>query len=155
MANGSSIAEHAELLAHVELFSGLSRVTLAKLAAHLVPVNLAGGAELFHQGEPGDAFYLIARGDIGVYVARDADEGETRVALLGAGDPVGEMALLTNAPRSATIRAETDGELLRGVRYFPGGSRTSSIAMDCRQGTVHFIDTVHREPGSKFWVRRD
>ena len=113
MANGSSIAEHAELLARVELFSGLSRVALAKLAAHLVPVSLAGGVELFHQGEPGDAFYLIARGDIGVYVAGAADEGETRVALLGAGAPVGEMALLTNAPRSATIRAESDGELLR------------------------------------------
>jgi di/tricarboxylate transporter len=113
MANDSSIAAHAELLARVELFSGLSRVTLAKLAAHLVPVSLAGGSELFHQGAPGDAFYLIARGEIGVYVAREADEGETRVAVLGSGDPVGEMALLTNAPRSATIRAETDGELLR------------------------------------------
>ena len=49
----------------------------------------------------------------------------------------------------------TDGELLRGVRYFPGGSRTSSVAMDCRTRTVHFVDTVYREPGAKFWVRRD
>jgi hypothetical protein len=35
------------------------------------------------------------------------------------------------------------------------GSRTSSIAIDCRQRAVHVIDTVHREPGSRFWVRRD
>src|SRR4051812_47964496 len=111
MAHDSSIAESADLLARVELFAGISRFALAKLAAHLVPVTLARGDELFHQGDPGDAFYLITRGEIGVYVT--AADGENRVALLGAGDPVGEMALLTNSPRSASIRAETDGELLR------------------------------------------
>ena len=112
MAQDSSIAAHAELLAHVELFAGLSRLTLAKLAAHLVPVDLAAGEELFGQGDPGDAFYLVTAGEIGVYVGSVGD-GETRVAVLGAGDPVGEMALLTNSPRSASIRAESDGQLLR------------------------------------------
>ena len=109
----SSSAEHADLLARVELFAGLKRVTLAKLAAHLVPVPLTSGTELFRQGDPGDAFYLVAKGDMGVYVAMGADVGETRVAVLGPSDPLGEMALLTGAPRSATIRAETNGELLR------------------------------------------
>ena len=113
MTNESLIAEHGALLAKVDLFAGLARVTLAKLAAHLVPVRLASGAELFHQGDPGDAFYLVTRGELGVYVVGGADEDEKRVAVLGTGDPVGEMALLTNSPRSATIRAETDGELLR------------------------------------------
>jgi hypothetical protein len=108
-----SIADHAALLARVELFAGLSRVTLAKLAAHLVPIRLTSGTELFRQGDPGDAFYLVARGEMGIYAAGGADAAETRVAVLGAGAPVGEMALLTNSPRSATIRAETDGELLR------------------------------------------
>jgi di/tricarboxylate transporter len=113
MTNESLIAEHAALLARVDLFAGLARVTLAKLAAHLVPVRLASGDEVFRQGEPGDAFYLVARGEFGIYVVGGADEDEHRVAVLGGGDPVGEMALLTNSPRSATIRAETDGELLR------------------------------------------
>jgi len=105
--------EHADLLARVELFAGLDRVTLAKLAAHLVPVPLTSGRELFRQGDPGDAFYLVARGNFGVYLSTGADIGETRVSILGPGDPLGEMALLTNSPRTATIRAETDGELLR------------------------------------------
>jgi hypothetical protein len=112
MAPDSSIAAHAELLACVDLFTGLNRLTLAKLAAHLVPVALHAGEELFSQGDPGDAFYLVTAGEIGVYVAA-GDDGETRVAVLGAGDPVGEMALLTSSPRSATIRAECDGQLLR------------------------------------------
>lgn len=112
MTSESSSAEHADLLARVELFASLNRVTLTKLAARLVPVPLTSGAELFRQGDPGDAFYLVARGNVGVYVDTGAEVGESRVAVLGPGDPLGEMALLTNSPRSATIRAETDAELL-------------------------------------------
>ena len=113
MTSESSGAEHADLLARVELFAGLNRVALAKLAARLVPVPLTRGADLFRQGDPGDAFYLVARGEVGVYVDTGAEIGESRIAVLRPGDPLGEMALLTNSPRSATIRAETDGELLR------------------------------------------
>ena len=113
MTSESSSAEHADLLARVELFAGLNRVALAKLAARLVPVPLTRGADLFRQGDPGDAFYLVARGEVGVYVDTGAEIGESRIAVLRPGDPLGEMALLTNSPRSATIRAETNGELLR------------------------------------------
>lgn len=49
----------------------------------------------------------------------------------------------------------TDGELLRGVRYFGKGARTHSIAMDCQSRTVRFVETVHRTGDEKFWVRMD
>jgi len=105
--------EHADLLAKVKLFAGLDRVTLAKLAAHLESVPVPGGTELFHQGDPADAFYLVARGAFGAFVAADGDPTERRVNTLAAGDPFGEMALLSNHPRAATIRADTDAEVLR------------------------------------------
>jgi CRP-like cAMP-binding protein len=54
--------EYADLLASVDLFAGLDRVTLAKLAAHLEPVLVDPGAAVFRQGDPGDAFYLVVRG---------------------------------------------------------------------------------------------
>lgn len=123
----SPAVEHADLLARVELFAGLDRVSLAKLSAHLIPVPLSSGTELFRQGDSGDAFYLVARGSFGVYVSTEADVGETRVNVLGPGDPLGEMALLTNSPRAATVRAETDGELLRLDR-------------------VRFLDLVRQQP---------
>lgn len=106
-------AEHADLLAGVDLFADIERVTLAKLAAHLQSVPLESGQVLFREGDPGDAFYLVAKGSVGVYVAgRDGLEDQ-RLCVLGPGDPLGEMALMTNSLRSATIRAETNGEVLR------------------------------------------
>src|SRR5215471_13587255 len=66
---GSSLDERATFLRQVEMFAGLDRITLAKLAAHLEPVPVADGAELCRQGEEGDALYIISRGAFGVYAA--------------------------------------------------------------------------------------
>jgi di/tricarboxylate transporter len=105
--------EHADLLAKVKLFAGLDRLTLAKLAAHLESVPVPGGTELFRQGDPADAFYLVARGAFGAFVTTEGDPTERRVNTLAAGDPFGEMGLLSDHPRAATIRADTDAEVLR------------------------------------------
>src|SRR5262249_58666846 len=77
------------------------------------PVPVSSGAVVFHEGDAGDAFYLVARGAFGVYAPGRDGTGDTRLASLGPGAPFGEMALLTNRPRSATIRAETAGDVLR------------------------------------------
>jgi CRP-like cAMP-binding protein len=104
---------YANLLGQVDLFLGLERVTLAKLAAHLEPLFYSSGSVIFRQAEPGDAFYLVATGSVGVYSTGRSSAAETRVKTLQAGEPFGEMALLTNSPRTATIKAETDCEVLR------------------------------------------
>lgn len=116
-----------ELLTKVELFAGLDRVDLAKLAAHLDPVKAEDGGEVFHQGEPGDSLYVVACGRFGVFVAAGEGAGEIRVATLSAGDLFGEMSLFTNEPRSATVRAEGGGEALRLERG-------------------RFLDLLRREP---------
>jgi len=105
--------EHADLLAKAKLFAGLDRVTLAKLAARLESVSVPGGAELFRLGDPADAFYLVARGSLGAFVPSEFDPTGRRVNTLVAGNPFGEMALLGDHPRSATVRADTDTEVLR------------------------------------------
>ncbi len=107
------VRERADLLARVELLAGLDRLTLAKLAGYLEPVPVAAGGVLFQQGEPGDALYLVSRGTFGVHVAGRGDGEGFRVRTLHPGDPVGEMALFTNQPRTATIQADEAGEVLR------------------------------------------
>src|SRR5229473_3049824 len=105
---------YARLLGQVDLFAGLDRVTLAKLAAHLEPLSFAAKTTILRQGEPGDAFYLVARGSVGVYSGSETNE--TPVKVLHEGEPFGEMALLTNSTRTASIKTETDCEVLRLAR---------------------------------------
>ena len=119
---------YASLLGRVDLFMGVERVVLSKLAAHLEPLSYPAGSIIFRQGEPGDAFYLVATGSVGVYATGQSGAGEKVVKLLHPGEPFGEMALLTNSTRTATIKAETDCEVLRLDR----GS---------------FLDLVREQPG--------
>jgi fructose-1,6-bisphosphatase class II len=71
-------------------------------------------------------------------------------------DAVLSMDCLVRTDEAAFIATGvTDGEMLRGVKYFGQGSRTHSVAMDNSTGTVRFIETVYRSGAEKFWVRMD
>jgi len=100
----------AEALAATPLFSGLSQDALESLVAELQLVQLTKGETLFHEGDPGDALYVIVEGEVLVQA-----EGPPRVemARLGPGAFIGEVALMTDQPRSATVTAAGDAELLR------------------------------------------
>jgi MFS family permease len=94
-----------ELLRATAIFAPLDGVTLDRLASQLEPVRLAAGETLFEQGARGDRFYLIASGEVEVLV-----DGRP-VALERPGEGVGEIALLRDVPRTATVRAATASEL--------------------------------------------
>lgn len=71
-------------------------------------------------------------------------------------DGVLDMDCLVRSDEAAFIATGvTDGEMLRGVKYFGQGARTHSVAMDNKTGTVRFIETVYRTGAEKFWVRMD
>jgi fructose-1,6-bisphosphatase/sedoheptulose 1,7-bisphosphatase-like protein len=71
-------------------------------------------------------------------------------------DGVLDMDTLVNTDEAAFIATGvTDGEMLRGVKYFGQGARTHSVAMENKTGTVRFIETVYRTGAEKFWVRMD
>ncbi|MBV9326690.1 MAG: anion permease [Chloroflexi bacterium] len=95
------------------MFRGLDRIALAKLAGHIEPVRVHDGEALFFQGDPGDALYLISRGAYGVYARSSESSDEVLLQRLHRGEAIGEIALLTDEPRSSTIRGEGDGEVLR------------------------------------------
>jgi CRP-like cAMP-binding protein len=92
-----ALAELRELPA----FAHLGTDRLAELLEHGGWVSAAPGTELMRQGETGDAFYAIAGGQADV--VRDGE----RIATIGPGGYAGEVALLRDAPRNATVVART------------------------------------------------
>lgn len=74
-------------------------------------VSLRAGELLIKQGEPGDAAYVVMSGDF--EVQKQSGQSLIKIDVRNPGDVVGEMALLSRAPRNATLIAKTDGEVLR------------------------------------------
>ena len=104
----------AKLIAPVAVFAGLDAGVLAEIAAIATPVALAANAWLVRQGDPGDALYVILSGEFDVVLELDGGaRGRQALARLGAGDCVGEMALLSHRARSATAVARTPARVLR------------------------------------------
>ena len=87
------------------MFAPLSLTVLEQLAASLVPVRHAAAETIIAEGEAGDRFYLVDEGRVDV-----AKDGRL-VRTMGPGSYVGEIALLRDVPRTATVRAATDVRL--------------------------------------------
>jgi predicted MFS family arabinose efflux permease len=96
---------HLDLLRGNPIFAGLPAPALERLARSLEPVHLTAGEMLFNAGDPGDRYYVVEAGTLGVDLA-----GGTKAE--GPGRGVGEIALLRDVPRTATVRALTDTDLL-------------------------------------------
>jgi len=94
-------------LQHVEFVQYLTAPDTEKLIKAFDKAVMKKGDVLIEQGTIGSIFYLIAEGSVGVY--RKRAFLDKRVALLGPGSYVGEMALISKQPRSATVACEEDG----------------------------------------------
>jgi CRP-like cAMP-binding protein len=92
-------------LQKVDFFYSLNIMSLDALIKALKKRKVKKGDILIKQNEIGDKFYLIGFGDFGVYIK------DKKVAELSDGQFFGEMALITDLPRTATVTALTDGEL--------------------------------------------
>ncbi|MCB9933383.1 MAG: cation:proton antiporter [Planctomycetes bacterium] len=101
----------AELLRGIPLFQSLDEALLGLLAEASEEVVFAKDEMLLREGEAGDAMYIIARG--AANVVKGEGESERLLDVLGGGEVVGEMALLTGEPRSAGVRAATTLTALR------------------------------------------
>ena len=85
------------------LFDGLDAAERAEVVRIMEVKRLQNDEEIFHEGDPGDAWYVVFEGS--VRVLKDLADGPSEIAILGPGTCFGEMAILDGMARSATVRA--------------------------------------------------
>ena len=105
------LRDEVELLRRVPLFSGVAPAKLKLLAFTSDRVSFDAGQTLFKQGDPGDAAYVVLAGSADVLV--NSQSGEIKVATLEPNSIVGEIAILCDVARTATVRANGQLETLR------------------------------------------
>ena len=111
------MTEHinAQELQRAVIFSELSDHDADLASQGIQRVHLQAGDTLFHQGDPGDSLFFVISGQLQVTLF--VPEAEDRVInILGPNSILGEMSLLLDSPRSATVVAQTDAELWRVAR---------------------------------------
>ncbi len=116
-----------QLLRGLPMFAPLAQPVIERLSAQLVPVVVDAGDWIIRQGEAGDRFYVIDRGEVEVLV----DQAMVRVE--GPGEGFGEIALLRDVPRTASVRARGDvalyalerGDFLAAIAGHPAGRRAA------------------------------
>jgi signal transduction histidine kinase len=99
-----------EILRRLPLFDGLTEGDLEQLYTQAHPLKLPPGHLLIEEGTPGDALYILLSGEL--EVSRHAAGQDVKLDVRRPGEFIGEMSLLDNAPRAASVRTLTDSELL-------------------------------------------
>lgn len=118
----------AGVLGATDLFGGLDDAVLDELAAHVVHRRYRAATSIFVQGESGARCYVIASGAVRISTYH-TDGREAVLAVLGAGDVFGELALFDDHPRSADATVIEDAELLSLDRDALRGAVTKHPAL--------------------------
>ena len=100
-----------DLLKSVPIFSELGRGDLSRLAKLMVPRTIKAGDAVIEENDQAAGFFIVSSGKL------EAERQGKTLATYGSGDFFGEMALFEGFPRSATVRAVEDSELLAMTRW--------------------------------------
>jgi len=120
----------------IPLFWGIPKEELVSVLTHVKPMKASPGQAVVKEGEKGDTLYLIVSGTLRVSTSGQ-DGQDVPLAALGAGDFFGEVALLTGRPRTATVTALTEVELLTLDRATADGLRSRHPEIDASLAEFH------------------
>ena len=137
------LKEEFELLRRVPFFAEIEPAKLKLLAFMSERVGFDPGKLVVRQGDPADAAYLLIDGE--AEVVAETPDGPVVLATLGANEIVGEIAILCNVPRTATVRAKgrlialriSKDPFMRMVREFP------TMAVSIMQELAHRLELTN------------
>lgn len=107
----ASLQDEVDVLRRISLFANIEPARLKLLAFTSDRMSFSEGQELFHEGDAGDAAYVIIDG--AVDVLKDTEDGEQLLVTLKKNAFVGDIAILCDVPRTATVRAVGATETLK------------------------------------------
>jgi MFS family permease len=127
-----------QLLHSISIFKPLPAPALDQLASSLIPVTATAGTEIIRKGDHGDRFYIVVSGEVEVVM-----DGQD-VGTLGPGEYFGEIALLRDVPRTATVGTKTDvqlyalerDEFLSAVTGHPASAEAADAVVASRLASV-------------------
>src|SRR5207302_3869365 len=108
-----ALAPTVELLAGLGVFAGVDRPSLELLAASSVSEHAVAGTTVVREGAPASDFYVVRSGTLDVVSSGEGGTAPVMVNTLGGGDHFGEIGLIEAIPRTASVVARTDSELIR------------------------------------------
>lgn len=112
-AAAAQLRPAVELLGRLGIFEGASVASLEAIARSAAPERVEPGAEVVREGEPAEDFYVVKSGSLDVVSGGEHGTAARAVNRLEAGDYFGEIGLLEGIPRTATVQAVTECDLLR------------------------------------------
>jgi CRP-like cAMP-binding protein len=138
-----SINEEVELLKTVPIFAKIEPARLKLIAFTSDRLTFDAGQELFHQGDIGDAMYVIMGGSADVLI--DSPSGPIKVAELKRNGFVGEMAILCDVPRTATIKAHEKLTALKITKdmFFQLVAEFPQMAVEMMRELAHRVEDMN------------
>ncbi len=128
------------LLAGVPFFSGLAEDDLEQISEHATPESFRRGALIISDGDPADALYVVINGRVKVFLGSD-DGKEVVLTILGPGESFGEIALLDEEPRSASVAAmeKTTVLVIRRDRFLELLRENSDLSWAMIRSLSHLV----------------
>ena len=140
-----NLNEEVELLKGVPILAKIEPAKLKLLAFTSERVNYNEGQEVCHQGDPGDAMYVILGGVADVLI--DTDKGQIRVAELKKNGFFGETAILCDAPRNATVKASESLQTLKISKdmFYRLVSEFPTMAIEMMRELAHRVEDTNQK----------
>lgn len=143
-----NLNEEVELLKRVPIFAKMEPAKLKLLAFTSERMNFAVGQEVCHQGDPGDTLYVILGGTADVLID-NTSSGQIAVAVMRKNDFFGEIAILCDVPRTATIKAREPLSTLKISKdtFYRMVGEFPTMAIEIMRVLAHRVEDTNKKLG--------